>query len=60
MSGGPIYLPAASDSRVVIGMVQSIRGNGIDVSQQTPNRELLFTPEILKQVADDVTRTPCR
>jgi hypothetical protein len=29
MSGGPIYLPAAGDARVVIGMVQSIRGNGI-------------------------------
>ncbi len=59
MSGGPIYLSIGSNTHVVIGMVQSIRGNGLVVSAQAPNVELLFTPELLAEIGSAVARTPC-
>ena len=60
MSGGPIYIPARGETPVVIGMVQSIRGNGIDVSARQPNVELLFTAPLLAEITGAVARTPCR
>ena len=60
MSGGPIYLSLGSNPHVVIGMVQSIRGNGLDVSAQAPNVELLFTPALLAEIGGAVARTPCQ
>jgi len=60
MSGGPLYVAKRGVAPVAIGMVQSIRGNGLDVSMRRPNVELLFTPHILEQIAGGVTGTPCQ
>jgi hypothetical protein len=60
MSGGPIYMSIGGDAHVVIGMVQSIRGNGLDVSAYQPNVEVLFTPQLLAEIGSAVARTPCR
>jgi len=59
MSGGPLYLSLPREPHAVIGMVQSISGNGIDVSPQAPNVELLFTPALLKEITGIVAHTPC-
>jgi hypothetical protein len=59
MSGSPVYLSIGSGAHVVIGMVQSLRGNGLDVSARTPNVELLFTPELLNEIGAATARTPC-
>ena len=60
MSGGPLYLFSAGETPAVIGMVQSIRGNGLDVSTRLPNVELLFTAPLLAEITGAVAHTPCR
>jgi hypothetical protein len=59
MSGAPVYTAIGDAAHVVIGLVQSIRGNGLDVSPQAPNVELLFTAAILEEIDQAVARTPC-
>jgi len=57
-SGGPVY--GDFDGRhLVVGMIQSIPGNGIDVSDDAPNVQVLFTPGTLAQIAAAQARTPC-
>jgi len=59
MSGGPIYASIGSAAHVVIGMVQSVAGNGLEPSARAPNVELLFTPELLNEIGAAAARTPC-
>jgi hypothetical protein len=59
-SGGPIYADLDGRKHVVIGMVQSIRGNGIDVSIGRPNVQILFTPGTMVKIAAAEAQTPCR
>jgi V8-like Glu-specific endopeptidase len=58
-SGGPIYGDFAGQKHVVVGMVQGIAGNGIDVSDRTPNVQLLFTRSTLSNIAGAQAQTPC-
>jgi hypothetical protein len=58
-SGGPLYTDFEGHDHVVIGMVQGIRGNGIDVSDAAPNVQLLFTPDTLAQIRAGQALTPC-
>jgi V8-like Glu-specific endopeptidase len=58
-SGGPIYGDVNGQRHVVVGMVQSIRGNGIDISESSPNVQLLFTPNTLAQITAAEAQTPC-
>jgi hypothetical protein len=60
MSGSPVYTSVGNGAHVVIGMVQSMRGNGLDVSARSPNVELLFTPGLLNEIGAAAARTPCR
>jgi hypothetical protein len=57
-SGGPIY--GDFNGHIVIGMVQSIRGNGIDVSDSMPNVQVLFTPSTVAKITAAEAQTPCR
>jgi hypothetical protein len=41
-------------------MVQSIRGNGIDVSDSMPNVQVLFTPGTVAKISAAEAQTPCR
>jgi V8-like Glu-specific endopeptidase len=59
-SGGPIYGDFNGQKHVAIGMVQSIRGNGIDVSDSMPNVQVLFTPSTVAKIAAAEAQTPCR
>ena len=59
-SGGPIYADLDGRKHVVIGMVQSIRGNGIDVSKGVPNVQILFTQGTMVKIAAAEAQTPCR
>jgi hypothetical protein len=59
MSGSPVFTSVGGAAQVVIGMVQSIRGNGLDVSAQRPNVEVLFTPALLEEIKRAIKRTPC-
>jgi V8-like Glu-specific endopeptidase len=59
-SGGPIYGDFNGQKHLVIGMVQSIRGNGIDVSDSTPNVQVLFTPSTVARITAAEAQTPCR
>jgi V8-like Glu-specific endopeptidase len=59
-SGGPIYGDFEGRKHIVIGMVQSIRGNGIDVSDSMPNVQVLFTPSTVAKIAAAQAQTPCR
>jgi hypothetical protein len=59
-SGGPIYGDFNGRRHIVVGMVQGIRGNGIDVSESTPNIQVLFTPSTIARVAAAEAQTPCR
>ena len=59
-SGGPIYGDFDGQKHIVIGMVQSIRGNGIDVSDSMPNVEILFTPGTVAKITAAEAQTPCR
>jgi V8-like Glu-specific endopeptidase len=58
-SGGPIYGDFNGQKHIVIGMVQGIYGNGIDVSDSMPNTEVLFTPSTIAKITAARTQTPC-
>jgi V8-like Glu-specific endopeptidase len=58
-SGGPLYGDFNAQKHVVIGMAQSISGNGIDVSESSPNIQVLFTPDTLARISAAQVRTPC-
>lgn len=57
-SGGPLYGDFNGRKHIVIGMAQSIRGNGIDVSETSPNIQVLFTPATLARI--DAARADTR
>jgi V8-like Glu-specific endopeptidase len=59
-SGGPLYGDFEGLRHLVIGMHQGVRGNGIDVSESMPNRQVLFTPATLAGIRAAQTITPCR
>jgi len=59
-SGGPIYGDFDGRKHLVIGMVQSIRGNGIDVSDSMTNVQVLFTPSTVAKITAAETQSPCR
>ncbi len=58
-SGSPLYGDFDGHEHTVIGMFQSIRGNGIDVSESAPNRQILFTPGTLAGIRAAQGVTPC-
>jgi len=58
-SGGPLYGDFNGQKHVVIGMAQSISGNGIDVSESSPNIQVLFTPDTFARISAARARTPC-
>jgi V8-like Glu-specific endopeptidase len=58
-SGGPIFGDFTGRQHLVIGMVQSIRGNGIDVSESTPNIQLLFTASTIARITAARAQNPC-
>jgi hypothetical protein len=58
-SGGPLYGDFNGQKHMVIGMAQSIRGNGIDVSESSPNIQVLFTPDTLARIGAAQAHTPC-
>jgi V8-like Glu-specific endopeptidase len=59
-SGGPLYGDFNGQKHIVIGMHQGIRGNGIDVSDSTPNVQLFFTSRTLASIRTAETLTPCQ
>lgn len=59
-SGGPIYGDFNGQKHIVVGMVQGIHGNGIDVSESMPNVQVLFTPSTISKITAAVAQTPCR
>jgi V8-like Glu-specific endopeptidase len=59
-SGGPIYGDFDGQKHIVVGMVQGIRGNGIDVSESVPNVQVLFTPGTIAKITVAIAQTPCR
>jgi hypothetical protein len=59
-SGGPLYGDFDGQRHLVIGMQQGIRGNGIDVSESTPNIQIFFTPATLAAIRAAQALTPCR
>ena len=59
-SGGPIYGDFNGQRHIVVGMVQGIRGNGIDVSESMPNVQVLFTPSTIAKITAAEAQTPCR
>ena len=59
-SGGPIYGDFNGQKHLVIGMMQSIRGNGIDVTDAAPNVHVLFTPGMVARITAATARHPCR
>jgi hypothetical protein len=59
-SGGPIFGDFSGRRHVVIGMVQSLRGNGIDVSDSAPNVQLLFTAGTIARIDAARSQNPCR
>jgi V8-like Glu-specific endopeptidase len=58
-SGGPLYGDFNGQKHMVVGMVQGIRGNGIDVSESSPNIQVLFTPYTLARISAGQALTPC-
>lgn len=58
-SGGPLFGDFTGRRHVVIGMVQSLRGNGIDVSDSTPNVQLLFTASTIARINAAQAQTSC-
>jgi V8-like Glu-specific endopeptidase len=58
-SGGPLYGDFNGQKHIVIGMAQSISGNGIDVSEGSPNMQVLFTPDTFARISAAQARTPC-
>jgi hypothetical protein len=59
-SGGPLYGDFDGQRHLVIGMQQAIRGNGIDVSESTPNIQIFFTPGTLARIRAAQGLTSCR
>jgi hypothetical protein len=59
-SGGPLYGDFDGNRHLVIGMQQGIRGNGIDVSESTPNVQVFFTPGTLAGIRAAQALTPCQ
>ena len=59
-SGGPIFGDFNGHQHVVIGIVQSIRGNGIDVSESEPNVGLLFTTSTIASITAAQAQDRCR
>jgi V8-like Glu-specific endopeptidase len=59
-SGGPIFGDFNGHRHVVIGIVQSIRGNGIDVSESEPNVGLLFTASTIARITAARAQDRCR
>ena len=59
-SGGPVYGDIEGQRHVVIGLMQSVRGNGIDVSDTIPNTQVLFTPSTMASIRAAQAQTPCR
>jgi hypothetical protein len=59
-SGGPLYGDFDGQRHLVIGMQQAIRGNGIDVSDSTPNVQIFFTPGTLAGIRAAQALAPCR
>jgi len=58
-SGGPLI--GNFDGRhIVIGLAQSLSGNGIDVSDSSPNVQVLFTADTLGRIAAAEAQYPCR
>lgn len=58
-SGGPVYGDFDGLHDVAIGIVQSVRGNGIDATESAPNVQLLFTPAMMTAIAAALSRSPC-
>jgi V8-like Glu-specific endopeptidase len=58
-SGSPLYGDFNGQKHIVIGMAQSIRGNGIDVSESFPNIQVLFTPGMLARIRAAQAASPC-
>jgi V8-like Glu-specific endopeptidase len=58
-SGSPLYADLDGHEHSVIGMFQGIRGNGIDVSENAPNRQILFTPAMLGGIRAAQQSTAC-
>ena len=58
-SGGPLYGDFNGRKHAVIGMFQGIRGNGIDVSENAPNVQVLFTPGTLASIKSAQAQTAC-
>jgi len=58
-SGSPLYGDFDGRQHIVIGMHQGIRGNGIDISEDTPNIQIFFTPVALTRIRAAEARTPC-
>jgi V8-like Glu-specific endopeptidase len=58
-SGGPLYGDFNGQQHIVIGMAQSISGNGIDVSETSPNIQVLFTPDTFDRISAARARSPC-
>jgi V8-like Glu-specific endopeptidase len=58
-SGGPLYGDFNEQKHIVIGMAQSISGNGIDVSESSPNTQVLFTPDTFARISAVQAQTPC-
>jgi V8-like Glu-specific endopeptidase len=59
-SGGPIYGDFAGRKHLVVGMVQGIRGNGVDVSEDAPNIQVLFTSSTVAKITEAEAQAPCR
>jgi V8-like Glu-specific endopeptidase len=59
-SGGPIYGDFGGRQHLVVGMVQGIYGNGIDVSDDAPNIEVLFTASTIDRITAAEAESPCR
>jgi V8-like Glu-specific endopeptidase len=59
-SGGPIFGDFNGHQHIVIGIVQSIRGNGIDVSESEPNVGLLFTANTIAGISALQAQDRCR
>lgn len=58
-SGAPVFADIEGRPHVVIAMAQSIRGNGIDVSAQMPNVQLLFTPRMIAAIRAAQAQSAC-
>jgi hypothetical protein len=58
-SGSPLYGDFDGRRHIVIGMHEGIRGNGIDVSEDAPNLQILFTPAGLAAIRAAEARTHC-